>query len=120
MMDTLSLTSTKTLNNGIKIPVLGFGVYKTAKGTETEQAVLWALEAGYRHIDTASFYGNEIDVGNAIRKSGIPREEIFVTTKIWPTDFWRAESAFHASLRNLGLDYVDLYLIHFPVCFVSF
>ncbi|MBP9762547.1 aldo/keto reductase [Patescibacteria group bacterium] len=110
-----SISQTKTLNNGLEMPALGLGVYQIPKGLQTEQAVLWALEAGYRHIDTASFYGNEADVGRAIRKSGIQREEIFVTTKLWPTDFWRAEAAFQASLEKLGFEYLDLYLIHWPL-----
>ncbi len=104
----------KTLNNGIRIPLLGLGVYQIPPGQPTEQAVRWALEAGYRHIDTASFYHNEKEVGQAIRASGIPREEIFVTTKLWPTDFFRAEKAFQASRERLGLEYVDLYLLHWP------
>lgn len=104
----------RTLNNGVKIPSLGLGVYQIPNGGATKQAILWALEAGYRHIDTASFYGNEQDVGNAIRASGIPREEIFVTTKLWPTNFFWAERAFHKSLERLGLEYIDLYLLHWP------
>ncbi len=102
------------LNNGVDIPALGLGVYQIPPGQPTEQAVVWALEAGYRHIDTASFYKNEESVGAAIRKSGIPREEIFVTTKLWLTDFLFAEKAFHKSRELLGLDYIDLYLIHWP------
>ena len=86
-----------------------------AKGAETEQAVLWALEAGYRLIDTAKIYGNEASVGHAVRKSGVPREDIFVTTKLWPSDFLRVRSAFQRSLDKLGLAYIDLYLIHWPV-----
>lgn len=102
------------LNNGVEIPLLGFGVYQIPAGEATEQAVLSALELGYRHIDTASFYGNEADVGRAIRKSGIPRAELFVTTKLWPTQFFQPEKAFEKSCRLLGLDYVDLYLLHWP------
>lgn len=94
------------------MPLLGLGVYQIPSGQQTIQAVLWALEAGYRHIDTASFYGNEADVGVAIRTSGIPRSEIFVTTKLWPTDYFRAEAACRSSLEKLGLDYLDLYLLH--------
>lgn len=96
------------------MPLLGLGVYQIPSGQPTVQAVLWALEAGYRHIDTASFYGNEADVGVAIRASGIPRSEIFVTTKLWPTDYFRAEAACQSSLSKLGLDYLDLYLLHWP------
>ena len=111
----LSIRSTIRLNNGRDMPVLGLGVWSMAEGAETEQAVLWALEAGYRLIDTAKIYGNEASVGRAVRKSGIAREEIFVTTKLWPSDFLRVRSAFQRSLDKLGLAYIDLYLIHWPV-----
>lgn len=109
------------LNNGLKMPVLGLGVYKS--GEHTKEAVLAALEAGYRHIDTASVYGNEKEVGEAIRESGIPREEIFVTTKLW-NDEMRAgiqREALFRSLEKLQMDYVDLYLLHWPVadCYIS-
>jgi diketogulonate reductase-like aldo/keto reductase len=97
------------------MPVLGLGVWSMAEGAETEQAVLWALEAGYRLIDTAKIYGNEASVGRAVRKSGIAREEIFVTTKLWPSDFFRVTAALQKSLDKLGLAYIDLYLIHWPV-----
>ncbi len=103
------------LNNGIEIPQIGFGLYKQEPGQESEQSVLWALEAGYRHIDTASRYKNEEDVGKAIRKSGIPRKEIFVTTKLWSDDFDDPQKALDLSLEKLGLQYVDLYLLHWPV-----
>jgi diketogulonate reductase-like aldo/keto reductase len=102
------------LNSGHTIPNLGFGVWKAPRG-ECQRAVLTALQVGYRHIDTASIYGNEEDVGKAIRESGVPRDEIFVTTKLWNSSHARAEIAFEESLKKLGLDYVDLYLIHFPV-----
>ncbi|WP_449279689.1 aldo/keto reductase [Leucobacter sp. GX0328] len=102
-----------SLNNGRQIPQLGLGVYKVAQG-ETERTVLDALEAGYRHIDTASFYRNEAEVGSAVRASGTPRDEIFVTTKLWNTDQPRPLEAFEESLERLGLDRVDLYLIHWP------
>lgn len=101
------------LNTGQAMPILGLGVYGM-HGAEAENAVGNALEAGYRHIDTAALYRNEREVGRAIRASGIPREEIFVTTKLFPTGFFRPESAFHESLQKLGLDYIDLYLIHWP------
>ncbi len=114
MNDALSISSVATLNSGMTMPLLGLGVYQISSGQPTVQAVLWALEAGYRHIDTASFYGNEADVGVAIRTSGIPRSEIFVTTKLWPTDYFRAEAACRDSLSKLGLDYLDLYLLHWP------
>lgn len=112
-----SLQTRIKLNNGVQIPILGLGVFQAAGGDETQQAVLWALEAGYRHIDTAAIYANEADVGDAIKKSGIPREQIFVTTKLWNSEHG-SKHALHAissSLTRLGLDYVDLYLIHWPV-----
>lgn len=105
---------TLPLNTGNTIPTLGFGVYQMKKGQETRQAVRWALEAGYRHIDTASFYGNEEDVGQAVKDSGLRREDVFLTTKLWPTDFLRPEKALKESLQRLGTDYLDLYLIHWP------
>ena len=106
-----------TLNNGIDIPQLGLGVWQAKDGEEVETAVLAALKAGYRMIDTAAVYGNEAGVGRAIKKSGIPRPEIFVTTKLWNADQGYDETlkAFAKSLERLQLDYVDLYLIHWPV-----
>lgn len=103
------------LNNGIEIPVLGFGVYQI-KPEETENAVLEALQVGYRSIDTAAAYGNEEAVGRAIKRSGIPREELFITTKLWISDagYDRTKIAFTRSLEKLNLDYLDLYLIHQP------
>jgi 2,5-diketo-D-gluconate reductase A len=103
------------LNDGQTIPQLGFGVFKVDPD-EAERVVSDALEVGYRHIDTAAVYGNEVGVGRAIQKSGIPREELFLTTKLWNSD-QGTRSAFDAmdlSLEKLGLDYVDLYLIHWP------
>jgi len=96
------------------MPTLGLGVWQMPKGRETEQAVEWALEAGYRHVDTAAMYRNERSVGAAIRRSGVPRGEIFVTTKLMPQrlDVGRA---LRQSLERLGFDYVDLYLIHWPL-----
>lgn len=108
-----------TLNNGLIMPRLGFGTWKIEDDNEAEAAVLMALETGYRLIDTASRYDNEKGVGRGIKKSSVPREDIFVTTKLWPTDFGRAESAFEESLEKLGLDYVDLYLVHWPVPLMS-
>jgi 2,5-diketo-D-gluconate reductase A len=104
-----------TLNNGVRIPILGFGVYQIP-AEQTEQAVTDALAAGYRHIDTAAAYANEEAVGRAIENSGIPREELFVTTKLWVSDAGedRAKRAFEKSLQRLGLDHLDLYLIHQP------
>jgi 2,5-diketo-D-gluconate reductase A len=106
---------TLTLNNGVEIPVLGFGVYQIPP-TDTDRAVSDALAVGYRHIDTAAAYGNEDAVGRAVDNSGIPRDELFITTKMWITDGGEdgARRAFDASLRRLGLDHVDLYLIHQP------
>lgn len=106
---------TKKLNNGVEMPVLGLGVYKSAE--DTYDAVRCALEHGYRHIDTAAFYGNEAQVGRAIKDSGIPREEIFVTTKLWNDDMINGtqREAFEKSLAALDMDYVDLYLMHWPV-----
>lgn len=104
------------LNNGVLMPQLGLGVYKTQEGEEVKNAVRWALEAGYRSIDTAALYENEAGVGEAIRESGLPREEIFVTTKVWNTDqgYEQTLKAFETSRKKLGLEYVDLYLVHWP------
>ena len=106
---------TVTLNNGVQMPILGFGVFQIP-AEQTEQAVTDALAAGYRHLDTAASYGNEEAVGRAIAASGIPREELFVTTKLWVQDTGEepTKRAFDASLRRLGLDCLDLYLIHQP------
>jgi diketogulonate reductase-like aldo/keto reductase len=111
----LTIDTKITLNDGHVIPQLGLGVWQTRAGKACEAAVLAALEAGYRHIDTAAMYGNEESVGAAIRMSGIRREDIFVTTKLWNTDHTNPERALDTSLRKLKMDYVDLYLIHFPV-----
>ncbi|MCZ7610696.1 MAG: aldo/keto reductase [Ignavibacterium sp.] len=105
------------MNNGVEIPQLGLGVYLTKSGSECINAIHWALEAGYRHIDTAKFYKNEKDVGEAIKNSGINREEVFVTTKLWNEDhgYDSALKAFDKSLKTLDIDYIDCYLIHWPV-----
>ncbi|MEW4283593.1 aldo/keto reductase [Priestia koreensis] len=105
-----------TLNNGVKMPAVGFGVYQINDATQCEQSVYDALMAGYRLIDTAAAYRNEEAVGNAIRRSGIPREEIFITTKLWIQDagYEKAKEAFQKSLARLQVDYIDLYLIHQP------
>lgn len=102
------------LNNGVEMPLLGLGVYQIDKLDECEQTVLTAIESGYRLIDTASFYQNESAVGNAIRKSGVPREELFVTTKLWVQDtgYEKTKRAFEESLKKLQLEYIDLYLLH--------
>ena len=106
-----------TLHNGVRMPWLGFGSLYLPEGAAVEDAVHSALEAGYRHIDTAAVYGNEAGVGRAIRRSGIPREQIFVTTKVWNQDqgYDTTLAALDASLKRLDLAYVDLYLIHWPV-----
>ena len=113
----MDLHSSKTLNNGVKIPHLGLGVFQCNDGDETVNAVRWAIEAGYRHIDTAAAYGNEKSVGQAIHDSGINRDELFVTTKLWKEDMLQGTQmkAFEKSLKLLQLNYVDLYLIHWPV-----
>jgi methylglyoxal/glyoxal reductase len=113
----LHLRSTVRLNNGVEIPRLGLGVFRAPRGEETHQAVSLALAQGYRHIDTARIYGNERDVGAAVRDSGIPRGEIFVTTKLWNDDqgYETTLRACERSLKELGLEYVDLYLMHWPV-----
>lgn len=105
---------TFTLNDGVVIPSVGFGVFMIPVGDETYNAVRTALSLGYRHIDTAAAYFNEADVGRAIRDSGIPREEIFVTSKLWLQDYGYepAKKGIETSLKNLGLGYIDLYLIH--------
>lgn len=112
----LSLSSTMTLNNGVQMPMFGLGTYLSPQGTATREAVQAALRVGYRLLDTAAAYGNEADVGAAIAESGIAREEIFVTTKVWIDDQGAkaTPSAFRQSLQALGLDYLDLYLIHWP------
>lgn len=110
-------TSVTTLANGVKMPWLGLGVYQAEKGEEVKNAVLTAVQAGYRSIDTASFYDNEESVGEAIQESGVPRDELFITTKLWNNEhgFDEALEAFERSRKKLGVDVVDLYLIHWPV-----
>ncbi|WP_345763931.1 aldo/keto reductase [Diaminobutyricibacter sp. McL0608] len=108
-----TVVPTVTLNSGTEIPQLGFGVFRVDPA-ETTRIVTDALEVGYRHIDTAAIYGNETGVGEALASSGIPRNELFVTTKLWNDRQTDAEAAFDESLDKLGLDYVDLYLIHWP------
>lgn len=105
-----------SLNNGVKMPALGFGVFQIADSAICEQAVYDALMSGYRLIDTAAVYGNEEAVGRAVKRSGIPREELFITTKLWVQDagYEKTKKAFETSLSNLQLEYLDLYLIHRP------
>ena len=116
MTEILGINTKVKLNHGVEMPVFGLGTYQSSS-KEVKQAVLYALGIGYRLIDTASMYGNEKEVGEAVRECGIPREEIFVTTKLWNSDhgYERALKAFEISLKNLGLEYIDLYLIHWPV-----
>ncbi len=105
------------LNNGVMIPRLGLGVYQSPPGQVTQRAVEYALKIGYRHIDTARIYNNESDVGTALRKSGIRRDDVFITTKLWNSDqgYETALKACDDSLKRLGLKYLDLYLVHWPV-----
>jgi diketogulonate reductase-like aldo/keto reductase len=111
--DVAGSRSARVLSDGSEIPLLGLGVWQVGKGRECEQAVRWALELGYRHIDTAQAYGNEESVGKAIRESGVPRDEVFITTKFQPS---RRDPAaeLEKSLKRLATDYVDLYLVHWP------
>jgi diketogulonate reductase-like aldo/keto reductase len=108
-----SINKTIKLNNGKQMPVIGLGLWKTI---ETEQVILWAFEAGYRLIDTATIYGNEKETGNAVRKSGIARSEIFITTKVWNDEqgYKPTLAAIDKSLSRLNMDYIDLYLVHWP------
>ncbi|MDN6029193.1 MAG: aldo/keto reductase [Lactobacillus sp.] len=110
------LTTTYQLNNGVAIPIVGFGTWQTPAGVTAETAVKAALASGYRHLDTAHIYGNEESVGKAIKAAGIHRQKLFVTTKLWNQDhgYDRAKAGIDESLLKLGLDYLDLYLIHWP------
>ncbi|RSX54289.1 glyoxal reductase [Bifidobacterium goeldii] len=112
----MAIQSTIMLNNGTVIPQVGLGVFQTPDGETTANAVEAALTAGYRHVDTAMIYGNERSVGEGIRRSGVPRGDMFLTTKLWNDDIRarRGKAAFEESLERLGVDYVDLYLIHWP------
>ena len=114
-----NISDTVTLRNGVKMPLLGLGTWQSAEGSEVEQSVRWALELGYRHIDTAAIYQNERGVGRAVREGGVPREQLFVTTKVWNDDIRAGHDAvlraIDTSLRKLDMDYVDLYLVHWPV-----
>ncbi|GAA3407225.1 aldo/keto reductase [Paenibacillus hodogayensis] len=112
-----TITDSAVLSNGVRMPWLGLGVWKVTEGQEVEQSVRAALEGGYRSIDTAAVYGNEEGVGRGLRASGVSRDEVFVTTKVWNADqgYDSTLAAFDVSLNKLGLDYIDLYLIHWPV-----
>ena len=111
-----NLQATYTLANAVQIPCIGFGTWQTPDGETAINSVKAALKAGYRHIDTAACYGNEASVGQAIKESGVPREEIFVTSKVWNTErgYEKTLAAFETTMAKLDLDYVDLYLIHWP------
>ncbi len=113
----MDINTTKKLNNGVEIPYLGFGTLHGKDDEETVNAVRWAIEAGYRHIDTAGGYGNEKSVGLGIRQSGIDRKKIFVTTKLRLEDMFPGQQikGFENSLKLLQMDYVDLYLVHWPI-----
>lgn len=113
----LTIDSKATLHNGTEMPWLGLGVFRAEEGGQVEQAIPWAAALGYRSIDTAAVYGNEAGVAEGIRRSGIPREEYFLTTKVWNSEqgYETTLRAFDASLKRLSTDYVDLYLIHWPV-----
>lgn len=112
-----SIKSTTTLNNGVEMPWLGLGTWQSEEGVEVINAIKYAVQHGYRSIDTASLYANEVGVGKGIKASGVVREELFITTKVWNSDqgYDRTLKAFEASLKRMELDYVDLYLVHWPV-----
>ncbi len=115
-MSELKLDSRIRLHDGNEMPLFGLGVWAAEPGRETYDAVVHALKTGYRHIDTAQMYGNEKDVGDALKDSGVPREEVFLTSKVWESDhgYEATLKAFDACLRKMSLDYIDLYLIHWP------
>jgi diketogulonate reductase-like aldo/keto reductase len=112
----MNISSKVKLNNGVEMPWFGLGVFLSNEGAEVENAVKVALQNGYRHIDTAAIYKNERGVGKAVKESGVPREEIFITSKVWNTDqgYKTTLAAYEASLEKLQMDYLDLYLIHWP------
>jgi diketogulonate reductase-like aldo/keto reductase len=116
-MEITDIKGTVGLRNGIRMPYFGLGVFKVGDGEEVIEAVKYAVSIGYRHIDTASLYGNEKGVGTAVKMCGIPREQIFVTSKVWNQDqgFDKTLRAFDLSLKLLGFEYLDLYLVHWPV-----
>eukprot|EP00879_Flechtneria_rotunda_P017500 GHRR01018349.1.p1 GENE.GHRR01018349.1~~GHRR01018349.1.p1 ORF type:complete len:208 (+),score=17.02 GHRR01018349.1:26-649(+) len=116
-----SLSSTAPLNNGLKLPVIGLGVYLTEPGATTKEAVLSALKLGYRHVDTAQFYQNEADVGAGVRDSGVPRDQVWITSKVFPqlwqdpnTAFDKTLAAVQESVKRIGYDFIDLMLLHAP------
>ena len=113
----LNINSKLKLNNGVEIPILGLGTYLSEQGYQAFEAINYALDAGYRHFDTAAFYFNEESVGKAIRESSIDRKEIFVTTKVWNSDhgYEKTLKAFELSMKKLDIEYADLYLVHWPV-----
>ena len=112
----MDITTKIKLSNGYEIPVLGYGTWRTADGDEAVNSVAEAIRIGYRHIDTAARYGNEVSVGEGIRRSGVDRRELFVTSKLWNTErgYDKAMRAFEKTLDDLGLEYLDLYLLHWP------
>ena len=116
-MKITDIKGTVQLSNGVEMPYFGLGVFQVNDGNEVINSVLHALNAGYRHIDTAALYGNEKGVGDAIKQSGIDRKDIFVTTKVWNSDqgYDSTLRAFDISMKKLGFDYIDLYLVHWPV-----
>jgi diketogulonate reductase-like aldo/keto reductase len=116
-MQITDLMGTVSLHNSVQMPYFGLGVFQSTEGEEVFNAVNWALEAGYRHIDTAAIYQNEVGVGKAIESSNMKREDIFVTSKVWNSDqgYDSTLNAYEVSLKKLNLDYLDLYLIHWPV-----
>lgn len=116
MFSLSKLTDCVTLSNGVKMPCIGYGTWQTPSGDVARDCVKAAIEAGYRHIDTAWIYGNEVDVGKGIKLSGVKREDIFLTSKHWVTErgYDKTVKAVETSLQNLGVDYLDLYLIHWP------
>ena len=113
----MKIDSTIPMNNGVHIPRLGLGMYRSPKGRKSFSTALYALQFGYRHVDTAALYNNEREVGEAVRESGLPRADIFVTTKLWNDDqgYDKALRAFDKSLKELNLETIDLYLVHWPV-----